>query len=88
MLQLVIGAVTGYVLGTRAGRARYEQIVKATQAIAQSPATKKALAASRKQLARTLDPHPKLEPIEAIDETTTILIPQEQMRRTSLSDKD
>jgi hypothetical protein len=36
-LGLMIGFALGYVLGTRAGRARYEQIVQAWQSFRQSP---------------------------------------------------
>ena len=34
MYQYVIGAAAGYVLGTKAGRKRYHQIVNAAQAVA------------------------------------------------------
>ncbi|MEU7045509.1 hypothetical protein [Streptomyces varsoviensis] len=39
-LTFITGAVVGYVLGTRAGRERYEQLRKAAQRVAQNPAVR------------------------------------------------
>lgn len=80
MMRLLIGLAAGYVLGTRAGRARYEQISKATKAIATSPATRKVLQVSRQKLADTLSTQPRLEPMKPIDEQT-ILVPQDQLKK-------
>jgi hypothetical protein len=41
-LVFVIGVAVGYVLGTRAGRERYEQIAKAARGISQNPTVRKA----------------------------------------------
>ncbi|GAB2726487.1 hypothetical protein [Kitasatospora kifunensis] len=41
-LTFVVGAATGYVLGARAGRQRYEQIAAAAQKVAQHPAVQDA----------------------------------------------
>lgn len=79
-MRLLIGLAAGYVLGTRAGRARYEQISKATKAIATSPATRKVLQVSRQKLADTLSTQPRLEPMKPIDEQT-ILVPQDQLKK-------
>ncbi|MFC9518861.1 hypothetical protein ACFTSD_24275 [Nocardiaceae bacterium NPDC056970] len=81
MLRLLVGVAAGYVLGTRAGRARYEQISKAAKAVAASPATKKAIEVGRQKLSDSLSTQPKLEPMKPIDEQTTILVPQDQLRR-------
>ena len=43
MMRLLIAVGVGYVLGTKAGRSRYEQISKAAKAVAASPATKKVI---------------------------------------------
>ncbi|QLY33273.1 hypothetical protein [Nocardia huaxiensis] len=80
MLRLVIGVAAGYVLGAKAGRARYEQISKTTRAISQSPVTKKVVSVGRQKLADKLSTQPKLEPMVPLDERTTILVPQEQLR--------
>ncbi|RVW05555.1 hypothetical protein [Rhodococcus xishaensis] len=81
MLQLLVGVAAGYVLGTRAGRARYEQISKAAKAVATSPATKKVVEAGRQKLSDSLNTQPRLEPMKPIDERTTILVPHDRLRR-------
>ncbi|AII09924.1 hypothetical protein CJ179_40165 [Rhodococcus sp. ACS1] len=81
MMRLLIGIAAGYVLGTRAGRARYEQISRATKAVATSPATKKVLQMSRQKLSDSLNTQPKLEPMKPLDEDTTILVPQDQLKK-------
>ncbi len=81
MFRLLIGLAAGYVLGTRAGRGRYEQISKATRAVKNSPVTRKAVQMGRQKLSDSLNTRPKLEPLEPIDEQTTILVPHEHLRR-------
>ncbi|RDI54156.1 hypothetical protein [Nocardia mexicana] len=81
MLRLIIGLAAGYVLGTKAGRARYEQISKTTRAITASPVTRKVLQVSRQKLSDKLNTQPKLEPMEPLDERTTVMVPQDQLRR-------
>ncbi|AHK32517.1 hypothetical protein OPAG_05797 [Rhodococcus opacus PD630] len=81
MMRLLIGIAAGYVLGTRAGRARYEQISRATKAVATSPATRKVLQMSRQKLSDSLNTQPKLEPMKPLDEETTILVPQDQLKK-------
>jgi hypothetical protein len=81
MLRLLIGVSIGYVLGAKAGRARYEQIVSTTRAFLESPVTKKAVGASRQKLSDTLSTTPKLEPMEPIDERTTVLVPHDQLKQ-------
>lgn len=46
-LTFATGLVTGYVLGTRAGRERYEQIVKTMRGITGHPAVVKARSTAR-----------------------------------------
>lgn len=38
MFRLVLGVVVGYVLGSKAGRERYEQIVRLSSKVADNPA--------------------------------------------------
>ncbi len=78
---LLVGVAAGYVLGTKAGRARYEQISKTARAVAGSPVTKKVIEVGRQRLADSLSPQPKLEPMKPIDEHTTIMIPRDQLRK-------
>ncbi len=81
MLRLIIGVAAGYVLGAKAGRVRYEQISKTTRAVAASPVTRKLVQVSRQKLSDRLSTQPKLEPMEPLDERTTVLVPQDQLRR-------
>ncbi|WP_234434980.1 MULTISPECIES: hypothetical protein [Streptomyces] len=48
-LSLAAGFAAGYVLGSRAGRRRYEQIAKVTRQIAQSPTVQGATDRARQQ---------------------------------------
>ena len=81
MVRLFIGIAAGYILGARAGRARYEQIAKVARAISANPITRTVVSAGRQKLSDQLSTRPKLEPMEAIDERTTVLIPHDQLRR-------
>ncbi|MEV0357836.1 hypothetical protein AB0H71_17435 [Nocardia sp. NPDC050697] len=81
MLRLIIGVAAGYVLGSKAGRARYEQISAATRAVAGSPVTRKLVLVGRQRLSDRLSTQQKLEPMEPLGERTTILVPHDQLRR-------
>ncbi len=64
MIQFVIGAAAGYVLGTKAGRQRFEQIKKGYTAAVNSPVTKKAVTMTRKAVADRLDPQPRMREVK------------------------
>jgi hypothetical protein len=49
--------------------------------VATSPATKKVLQVSRQKLSDSLSTQPKLEPMKPLDEETTILVPQDQLKK-------
>jgi hypothetical protein len=58
-LTFIVGAVVGYVLGTRAGRERYEQLRTQAQKLAQNPAVRNTAEAAvlqgRKSAAKAAD---------------------------------
>lgn len=81
MLRVIIGVAAGYVLGAKAGRVRYEQISKTARAINESPVTRKLVLVGRQKLSDKLSTQPKLEPMVPLDERTTVLVPQDQLRR-------
>ncbi|KAA0023180.1 hypothetical protein [Antrihabitans cavernicola] len=81
MMRLMLGVAAGYVLGTKAGRARYEQISRAAKVVATSPATRKIVDAGRQKLSDSLSTQPKLEPMRPIDDETTVFVPHDQLRR-------
>ncbi|GGC71764.1 hypothetical protein IEU95_14345 [Hoyosella rhizosphaerae] len=80
MIGLVVGVAAGYVLGTRAGRERYNQISRAAKTLATSPATKKAIDVGRQKLSEALSTEPKLERIADIDDSTSVYAPHDRQR--------
>lgn len=76
----VIGFVavlaTGYVLGTKAGRERYEQIVGTARAVAGHPATKSMIDAGRRKIADKVSPDQPMVMLTEIDSQTTVVQPQ------------
>jgi aspartate aminotransferase-like enzyme len=68
----------GYVLGSKAGRKRYEQIVGTYKALTGNPATKTVIDAGRRKIADRVspDPDPKMVTLTEIDTTTTVVEPQ------------
>jgi hypothetical protein len=68
----------GYVLGTKAGRKRYEQIVGTYKALTGNPATKTVIDAGRRKIADRMspDPDPKMVTLTEIDANTTVVEPQ------------
>lgn len=78
MIGIVIAAGAGYVLGTKAGRRRYDQIRSVAQAVATSPATKAAIETGRKKIVDVLTPdQQKYLRYESIDDTTAVYVPDE-----------
>lgn len=76
MIRLVLAVGAGYVLGTKAGRQRYEQINRTAKAIATSPATKKAIDVGRRKLAEQLNPEPAMRTLRQINTDTTVYSPR------------
>lgn len=64
MIQFVVGAAAGYVIGTKAGRKRYHQIVNATQAVMNSPVTRQVTTSARKAIADKIDPEPRMREVK------------------------
>jgi hypothetical protein len=69
----------GYVLGTKAGRQRYEQIVGTYRAVTGNPATKSMIDAGRRKLADRVSPDadPKMVTLTEIDSETTVVEPRQ-----------
>jgi hypothetical protein len=65
----------GYVLGTRAGRRRYEQIVGTYKALTGSPAAKTMIDAGRRKIADRVSPDPAMVTLTEIDNRTMVLQP-------------
>ena len=50
MIAFLLGAATGYVLGARAGRQRYEQIARTYRRVADHPAVQSAAGVARQKV--------------------------------------
>lgn len=66
LTQLAVGAAAGYVMGTKAGRKRYHQIVDTTQKVINSPITQQVVRSTRKTIANQLDPDPRMREIKNV----------------------
>ena len=78
MIRFLAALGVGYVLGTKAGRKRYEQIVGTYRALTGNPATKSVIDAGRRKIADRVspDPDPKMVTLTEIDANTTVVEPQ------------
>jgi hypothetical protein len=65
----------GYVIGTKAGRERYEQIVGTYRAVTSNPATKSMIDAGRRKIADRVSPDPTMVRLTEIDAETTVIQP-------------
>lgn len=77
MIGFVAVLAAGYVLGTKAGRDRYEQIVGTARAVTGHPATKAVIDAGRRKIAERVSPDPKMIELTEIqiDDRTTVIEP-------------
>jgi hypothetical protein len=77
---LVVLAV-GYVLGTKAGRRRYEQITGTYKALTESPAAKALIDASRRKIAERVSPDPPMVKLAELDNKTAVIGPETAPRK-------
>ena len=75
MIGIVAVLATGYVLSTKAGRERYEQIVSTYRAVTGHPATKSMIDAGRRKIADRVSPDPHMVRLTEIDAQTTVIEP-------------
>ena len=78
MIGYVAVAAAGYVMGTKAGRRRYEQIVGTYRAVTGSPIARSAIAATRRKIANTVSPDAPMVKLVEIDATTTVVEPEQR----------
>ena len=71
----------GYVLGTKAGRGRYEQIAGTYRAVTGHPATKSVIDAGRRKIAERVSPDPAMVRLTEIDAQTTVIQPETPERQ-------
>ncbi len=76
MIRYLVVLAAGYVLGTKAGRRRYEQISGTYKAVTGSPAAKAVIDAGRRKIADRVSPDPAMVKVTEIDSGTTVLEPE------------
>ena len=76
MFRYVAVLAVGYVLGTKAGRRRYEQIAGTYKAVTESPAAKAVIDAGRRKIANRVSPDPALVTLTPVDADTAVLEPE------------
>ncbi|MBO0678293.1 hypothetical protein JRC04_12540 [Mycolicibacterium sp. S2-37] len=81
MFGYVAVMAVGYVLGTKAGRRRYEQIAGTYRAVTASPAARAVIESSRRKIAERVSPDPNLVTLTPIDEQTAVLRPEARTDR-------
>ncbi len=73
MIGYVADLGVGYVLGTKAGRRRYEQIVGTCRALTSSPVTKSVIERGRREIANRISPDTGLITLAEIDNQTEVM---------------
>ena len=80
MIRYVVVLGLGYVLGAKAGRRRYEQIVGTYRALTGSPAAKSVIEAGRRKVADRVSPDAKMVTLTEINDGTSVAEPQRPPR--------
>ncbi len=81
MIRYVAVLAVGYVLGTKAGRRRYEQIAGTYKAVTESPAAKAVIDAGRRKIADRVSPDPTMVRLAEIDSDSDVLAPETVAKR-------
>lgn len=81
MIGYVAAAAVGYVLGSKAGRRRYEQIAGTYRAVTASPSAKALIDAGRRKIAKRVSPDPQMVTLTSIDDDTSVLGPEDRTDR-------
>jgi hypothetical protein len=76
LIRYVVVLGLGYVLGAKAGRRRYEQIVGTYRALTGSPAAKSVIEAGRRKVADRVSPDARMVTLTEIDDATSVVEPQ------------
>ncbi|KMV23421.1 hypothetical protein BMW24_003645 [Mycobacterium heckeshornense] len=82
MIRYAVVLGLGYVLGAKAGRRRYEQIVGTYRAITGSPAVKSMIEAGRRKIANRVSPDAGMVTLTEVDATTSVVEPQKRSGAT------
>ncbi|ORV47027.1 hypothetical protein AWC02_09990 [Mycolicibacter engbaekii] len=77
MIGYVVVMGVGYVLGTKAGRRRYEQIVGTYHAMTSSPVAQAVIDKARRSIADRIHPDPTMVTLTELEEGITVVRPEE-----------
>ncbi|MDT5014465.1 MAG: hypothetical protein QOD39_625 [Mycobacterium sp.] len=83
MIRYLAILAVGYVLGSKAGRRRYDQIAGTYKAVAESPAAKAVIDAGRRKIADRVSPDPTMVTLTEIDGQTDVLRPETVAKKDS-----
>jgi hypothetical protein len=73
LIGYVVVLGVGYVLGSKAGRRRYEQIVGTYRAVTGSPAAKSVIEGGRRKIANRISPDARFVTLAEIDNQTSVV---------------
>lgn len=73
LIRYVVVLGLGYVLGSKAGRRRYEQIVGTYRALTSSPMAKSVIEGGRRKVANRISPDTGFVTLAEIDEQTAVV---------------
>ncbi len=73
LIRYVVVLGLGYVLGSKAGRRRYEQIVGTYRALTSSPVAKSMIEGGRRKIANRISPDAGFVTLAQIDDQTAIM---------------
>ena len=73
MIRYVVVLGLGYVLGSKAGRRRYEQIAGTYRALTSSPVAKSMIEGGRRKIANRISPDAGFVTVAEIDDQTAIM---------------
>lgn len=80
MIRYVVVLGLGYVLGAKAGRRRYEQLVGTYRALTSSPTARSAIEAGRRKIANRVSPDARMVTLTEIDDQTAVVEHQRARR--------
>ena len=73
MIRYVVVLALGYVLGSKAGRRRYEQIAGTYRALTSSPVAKSMIEGGRRKIANRISPDAGFVTLTEIDNETAVV---------------
>jgi hypothetical protein len=73
LIRYVVVLGLGYVLGSKAGRRRYEQLVGTYRALTSSPVTKSMIEGGRRKIANRISPDAGFVTVAEIDNQTAVV---------------